>query len=776
MKKFILFTMLLLMTMQAHGTFTAQDYIDGKTYLGSGNRLLDPLYLHIVDAQGADTVGKPFFFYIPGTAPAEIEGYLYYNANLDALRLWTGAAWETLEAGGNFASLDEAYIGGPAIEADSGAVAITVAQSSGNEGLTVAQNDAANNSNGIAVTMAASNTGAGYYVDGTTGTIDLLGDNFSMANTGILTQVGAIIGSSDLVLENGEIIDNGTDDMILFNTGAEDLLIDFTTGTNTITFTANSTGATVFDFGDFVTLKDMSAITGLAEDFTISTTGDSTGEDLIISQAGTGDNQVIIQSAGTATNAIALTASVAGITATALDDITIQVTSSTGGEDILITQVGGNNSSITLTAAGTGTDAIGLVATAGGVAISSGGAGKDCVVDATAGVILIDSGQAAADDAIVIVTTGAASGIQITSLADIDITTTGTGGEDITLDNQGGSIHLISTEAVTDGFNLDTTGGVDIDATLSFSVRSAEATGDAIELVTTNAAGGIDITSGTGDVVITSTDDIVLTNATAVGDMIQLLNTAGTSVTEDSAAIQITSTAGGIIIQSDAALNSDNVVLRVDGGATADILIHNDAGTGADCINLLSDEGGITLTANGAGAGDILIDAEDDIQLTATGKVTITNSEPVTVSGTFTPVTVNMLHFLVTDQATVTLTAAQSGKILLIRAMSQATTMNLPAEAPGLHFEFWYVGGATATDDHIIDAEANANYFIGGLQFFDSDDNTMTEVYSDASDDAKLTLHNMEAGTRLKITCDGTNWYITGTVYSNTAPVFVNPV
>ncbi len=141
-----------------------------------------------------------------------------------------------------------------------------------------------------------------------------------------------------------------------------------------------------------------------------------------------------------------------------------------------------------------------------------------------------------------------------------------------------------------------TGGDITIDGTdSSVIVRGTEEASDAVSILADGTAGGIVITSGTGDITLTSTDDIVLTNATAAGDVITLLNTAGTSVTEDAAAIQLTSTAGGISIQSDGNLD-DAIVLRADGGVTAEITVHNDQGTAEDSIELLSDAGGIAVT------------------------------------------------------------------------------------------------------------------------------------------------------------------------------------
>ena len=396
-----------------------------------------------------------------------------------------------------------------------------------------------------------------------------------------------------------------------------------------------TTGATIDEIA-FGALDSLTGINAIAFDVavanTITQTGTGAGDDLTISQAGAVDASLILTSAGTSTTDALIITSVTGtIDLNSADNLDIDVadnyTLDTADGSIAISAGGAVNGDITITP----TDDFTLDGT-NAVSITSSGAAENITIDAEAASVVIDAGEAAADDAIVIETTGAASGMRIISLADIDITTTGTAGEDITLDNQGGSVHIISTEAVDDGFNLDTTGGVDIDTTTSFSVRSAEATGDAIELVTTNAAGGIDITSGTGDVVITSTDDIQLTVATAATDAIVLTNTAGTNVTEDSMAIEIRATAGGINIQSDASIDGDTVAIRVDGGATADIIVHNDAGTGSDSIEVVSDEGGILIDAG----------ADDAITLTAgTGGVVFTSGQTRSVIFTIADVIVD---------------------------------------------------------------------------------------------------------------------------------------
>lgn len=219
-----------------------------------------------------------------------------------------------------------------------------------------------------------------------------------------------------------------------------------------------------------------------------------------------------------------------------------------------------------------------------------------------------------------------------------------------------------------------------------------------------------------------------------------------------------------------------NATITTDDAEADQFKVDATGAVAGDAINFETTDGGIMLNADGAANGDIELNSADDLIITSAGKVTITNTEAVTVSGTLTPVAVNIVDAPITDAASVTLTAATSGKIHPIGDLTQNTTIDLPAEADGLNYEFWYTGGAAEAHDHIIDAEANANYFIGGVQFVDSDDNSITGVYSNGSSNAKITLSNLEAGSYIKITCDGTNWYITGIIYSDTAPAFADAV
>jgi len=120
--------------------------------------------------------------------------------------------------------------------------------------------------------------------------------------------------------------------------------------------------------------------------------------------------------------------------------------------------------------------------------------------------------------------------------------------------------------------------------------------------------------------------------------------------------------------------------------------------------------------------------------------------------------------------------AANTGMIHVINDLAGATTLTLPTEATGLNYEFWYTGGVDEAHNHIIVATANTNYFIGGVQFGDTDAGPgaaeLLAVYGNGSTEGKLTLNVAEAGTIIRISCDGTNWYLNGIVFAITAPTF----
>ena len=729
------------------------------------------------------------------------EGTLFYDTDTSVLKYYT-SSWQDIGNTTAGSTLDQAYSAGQGITIDVAAMALSQGDTAWSTLTVTSTAGSTNDYDCVVITTAgAGYTGDSLFIDGVSGSTDIRGDSWNMSQAGVLT------------FSNGDTISNLTNDTFLFDTGIEDLKIDFTTGTNTITFTANSTGAVTFDFGDFINLLGIQNLTGeAAADYTI-TTANSGSFNLVVSQTGSGDNELRLASAGTATNAIALAAATGGVTVTtgsgAAGDFLV-----TTGDDVIIT----SGDDITLTSTVGSLIKIGVDdTTADTITI---GSVKDTIVIDGVSVTVGDS------------TASAATIIQC-GLGDITLDT----GDDIFLTADtgvGDVISLIVTKGTDDASIVitSTVGGIDVDAAKTISLVCSEEAGDAIVIQASGTAGGVDITSGTGDLALVSTDDITLTVNNTTTDNITLTNTPGTSAT----AISIVATAGGVNIDAAATLDVDisggqvkisskdngasaialttnvgtgetivitntlgtgtgaiqitttaatgdidinsgdaitidcgDIVITTDDGAAAQFKVVAGGTNGGDVIELESTDGRILLDANGGTNGDIELNSADDIVLTTAGKLTITNnSEPMTISGALSVVSVTQTDTVVTT-GTFTVTVAMSGKILVIPDLAGNTTLTLPVEADGLNYEFWYVGAAAEAHDHNITSADVTNYFKGGVAWIDPA-NTVATVFSDGSGNYILTMPNMSAGTRVKMTCDGVNWYVTGIVVSDTTP------
>jgi len=122
----------------------------------------------------------------------------------------------------------------------------------------------------------------------------------------------------------------------------------------------------------------------------------------------------------------------------------------------------------------------------------------------------------------------------------------------------------------------------------------------------------------------------------------------------------------------------------------------------------------------------------------------------------------------------VTLTnATHSGRVLLVPDGGQDNTYTLPAPIAGSVFRFVYAGGAADATDAIIVTPSNANFYIGGVTFLDTD-NEVSAVFSDGNSNSSIQL-NVPAGFDVTIIgLNTTNYQILGTVTSATAPAFAD--
>ena len=117
-----------------------------------------------------------------------------------------------------------------------------------------------------------------------------------------------------------------------------------------------------------------------------------------------------------------------------------------------------------------------------------------------------------------------------------------------------------------------------------------------------------------------------------------------------------------------------------------------------------------------------------------------------------------------------TLVAADSGKLLVVDTSGGNTTITLPAAQVGLPFRIT-VWKTAAAKNLLINSPASAAYYKGGLAWIDTnEDDAPTLSESNGTAHYQLDLDDPEVGTNVEVVCDGSLWYISGTVVDETAP------
>jgi hypothetical protein len=338
--------------------------------------------------------------------------------------------------------------------------------------------------------------------------------------------------------------------------------------------------------------------------------------------------------ASNAAGGVTVASGTGGLTASSSGLVTITSTDD-ANDCILLRENGGVSGRIQLHAdQGTGDDSILLLSDVGGIQIEAAGSTSVSslqIVSIAGGIIstsglqnLVESAQAAAD-AVKLYATDVAGGVTIASgTAGLTATTTGvasitstdnaanaiylhanggtsetikihadqgTGVASLNLLSDVGGLTLRATGlASADAINLEAAaGGIDMDSALTTSITSSQAAATAIALTASDAAGGVTITTGTGGNTLTGTGK--------------------TTIVSTNNATQA-------------------IYLHANGGTSETVQLHADQGTAVNSINILSDVGGLTLTATGlasadainleAPAGGIDMDAALQINITST--------------------------------------------------------------------------------------------------------------------------------------------------------------
>ena len=113
------------------------------------------------------------------------------------------------------------------------------------------------------------------------------------------------------------------------------------------------------------------------------------------------------------------------------------------------------------------------------------------------------------------------------------------------------------------------------------------------------------------------------------------------------------------------------------------------------------------------------------------------------------------------------------GRINFVPDGGQDNTYTLPAPEAGVSYRFVYGGAAADATDAIFVTPGNANFYIGGVTFLDTD-NEISAVFSDGNSNSSLQI-NVPAGFDVTfIGVDSTNYRVMGSVTSATAPTFAD--
>ena len=116
-----------------------------------------------------------------------------------------------------------------------------------------------------------------------------------------------------------------------------------------------------------------------------------------------------------------------------------------------------------------------------------------------------------------------------------------------------------------------------------------------------------------------------------------------------------------------------------------------------------------------------------------------------------------------------TLVAADSGKLVVADITGGDTAIVLPAAQVGLTYRIVVWKSDSGNDDLTVATAAATSLFKGGVIHSDSNADNVS-VQADFSNDDLWTFVDAEVGTDVTFICDGTHWYTTGVVMSDTVP------
>ena len=439
------------------------------------------------------------------------------------------------------------------------------------------------------------------------------------------------------------------------------------------------------------------------------------GEDINITNTGA---SVVIVATESAADAIVINATLGGIDilasgAGAGEDIDIIATGSSvnikstennAGAIIVQADAGTSERVTLLSSQGTGADSINLESTAGGITLSAALASADAInLSASAGGVDIDgalqvniaSSQNAADAIRIIASAGG-----------IDVDAVGAAAEDINITNTGGSVVIVATESAADAIRMNASGaagGFDIDAgSNGFIVDTTGAVSldaAAASNLTVTGAFALDVISTLGKVTVSSgqnaADSVVITSLIGGIDILA----AGAGAGED---IDIVATGSSVNISA-TENDAGAITVGTNGGTSERITVTCAQGTNAASIALTSTAGGLTFTGGLATADAINIVASN-----AAGGIDVdagTNGVIVDTTGAISLDSAAASNFTVTGAFDLSLISS-AGSVNITAGEDAADAIVLSAGAGGIDI---LATGAAAQDIDIVNTGGSVN-------------------------------------------------------------------
>jgi hypothetical protein len=149
------------------------------------------------------------------------------------------------------------------------------------------------------------------------------------------------------------------------------------------------------------------------------------------------------------------------------------------------------------------------------------------------------------------------------------------------------------------------------------------------------------------------------------------------------------------------------------------------------------------------------------------GAITLDAGSTLTASGAIVQAPV-----FVADATPYTVLAANSGKLHIILEQASSITLNLPVIAAGLSYKFVMGGVATEAQNWVIVA-TTPSFYNGGVVWTDTNAvASPVPVYGNGTSHLTLTVNIPGAGTGIEIYSNGTEWFVHGTVISDSTPAF----